>query len=89
VSEAEDTRVQDRYRQAHREAGRLAGRPTGMHVDRHIDQPIYHETLLTKSSTNQLIAGVGFVKPHMPHVFPKRFLDVVPALEETTLATNM
>jgi arylsulfatase A-like enzyme len=33
--------------------------------------------------------GVGFVKPHMPHVFPKRFLDVVPALEETTLATNM
>jgi iduronate 2-sulfatase len=32
--------------------------------------------------------GVGFVKPHMPHVFPAEFLDVVPATAEIEIATN-
>ena len=32
--------------------------------------------------------GVGFVKPHMPHVFPAKYLDVVPALENIQLAAH-
>jgi iduronate 2-sulfatase len=32
--------------------------------------------------------GVGFVKPHMPHVFPAEFLDVVPPTAEIEIATN-
>ena len=32
--------------------------------------------------------GVGFVKPHMPHVFPEEFLDVVPQTADIEIATN-
>eukprot|EP00936_MAST-01D_sp_MAST-1D-sp1_P002428 g2428.t1 len=32
--------------------------------------------------------GVGFVKPHMPHVFPASFYDDVPALADIEIAAN-
>ena len=32
--------------------------------------------------------GVGFVKPHMPHVFPAEFYDDVPALADIDLVSN-
>ena len=32
--------------------------------------------------------GVGFVKPHMPHVFPARFYDDIPALADIDLVAN-
>jgi len=32
--------------------------------------------------------GVGFVKPHMPHVFPAKYLDMVPPNEEIELAKH-
>lgn len=32
--------------------------------------------------------GVGFVKPHMPHVFPARFLDMIAPKEDIKVAKN-
>ena len=32
--------------------------------------------------------GVGFVKPHMPHVFPAEYLDMVPPNEDIVLAKH-
>jgi len=32
--------------------------------------------------------GVGFVKPHEPHIYPKEFEDLVPKLEDIDLAPN-
>jgi len=32
--------------------------------------------------------GAGFVKPHMPHVFPAQYLDMVPPREQIVLAKN-
>ena len=32
--------------------------------------------------------GVGFVKPHMPHVFPSKYLEQVPKKADIQLCTN-
>ena len=32
--------------------------------------------------------GVGFVKPHLPHVFPKKFGELVPATADIDLPPN-
>eukprot|EP00038_Savillea_parva_P030794 m.80315 g.80315 ORF g.80315 m.80315 type:complete len:721 (+) comp9347_c0_seq1:42-2204(+) len=41
-----------------------------------------------KNSTQPFWIGVGFVKPHMPHVFPAQYLDTVPAQDDIILAEN-
>jgi len=35
------------------------------------------------------VVQVGFVKPHMPHVFPAKYLDVVPSNADIILAEHM
>ena len=32
--------------------------------------------------------GVGFVRPHLPHVYPEKYLNVIPSQEDITLAKH-
>ena len=40
------------------------------------------------SSGTPFWLGVGFVKPHLPHVFPKKFGELVPSPSNIDLAPN-
>eukprot|EP00756_Hemistasia_phaeocysticola_P044740 Hpha_TRINITY_DN18529_c0_g1::TRINITY_DN18529_c0_g1_i1::g.195211::m.195211/K01136/IDS; iduronate 2-sulfatase len=47
---------------------------------------------LAQAAANRSIPfwiGVGFVKPHMPHVFPAKFLNAVPPQSKIQLAKHM
>jgi len=43
---------------------------------------------LAGADERPFFVAVGFRKPHLPFVFPKRFLDFYPPIEETALPTN-
>ena len=43
---------------------------------------------LAATDERPFFVAVGFRKPHLPFVFPKRFLDFYPPIEETALPTN-
>ena len=43
---------------------------------------------LAGADARPFFVAVGFRKPHLPFVFPKRFLDFYPPIEETALPTN-
>ena len=43
---------------------------------------------LARKDERAFFVAVGFRKPHLPFVFPKRFLDFYPPIEETELPTN-
>jgi arylsulfatase A-like enzyme len=41
-----------------------------------------------KSSGQPFWLAFGFVKPHVPHIYPKEFLDLVPAMDDIDLPPN-
>lgn len=41
------------------------------------------------NSSRPFWLGVGFVKPHMPHVFPEKFLEMIPVEKDVMVASNM
>jgi len=42
-----------------------------------------------KSKGQPFFLALGFVKPHLPHIYPKEFLDNVPALKNIILPPNL